>query len=61
MKIRFKTFTTYTEYDKVHGKYQVSATAALNQWLEDNPNIEIISWQTTSVDYITVQYRIWED
>ena len=62
MKIKFKTFNPSTEHDYYHGKYIVSATAALNKWLEENPNVEIISWQTTPVGttneiYITIQYK----
>ena len=66
MKIKFKTFNPYTEHDYYHGKYIVSATLALNKWLEENPNVEVLSWQTTSVGkenelYITIQYRERED
>jgi hypothetical protein len=62
MNIKFKTFNPYTEHDYYHGKYTVSATSALNKWLEENPNVEVISWQTTPVGdhnelYITIQYR----
>lgn len=62
MKSKFKTFNPYQEQDYYHGKYVVSATAALNKWLEENPNVEIISWQTTPVGttneiYITIQYK----
>jgi hypothetical protein len=61
MKIKFKTFNPYQEHDYYQGKYTVSATSALNKWLEENPNVEIISWQTTAVGttnelYITIQY-----
>ena len=50
--IKFKTFNPYG----------VSATVALNDWLAKNPNVEIISWQTTAVGdhcelYITIQYK----
>lgn len=66
MKIKFKTFNPYTEHDYYHGNYIVSATAALNKWLEENPNVEIISWQAIPVGtineiYITIQYRELED
>jgi hypothetical protein len=62
MKIKFKTFNPYQEHDYYHGKYIVSATAALNKWLEENPDIEIISWQACPVGdhnelYITIQYK----
>ena len=66
MKIKFKTFNPFTERDCYNGKYIVSATTALNKWLEENPNVEIISWQTTPVGtineiYITIQYRELDD
>jgi hypothetical protein len=62
MKIKFKTFNLYTEQDYYHGKYAVSATSALNKWLEENPKVEVISWQTCAVGtanelYITIQYK----
>ena len=66
MKIRFKTFNPYTEYDRAHGNSTVSATTALNCWLEENPKVEVISWQTTPIGttnelYITIQYREREE
>ena len=59
---KFKTFNPYEESDYYRGKYWVSATTALNSWLENNPNVEIVSWQTTPVGttnelYITIQYK----
>jgi hypothetical protein len=66
MKIKFKTFCPCNKFDKIHGPYLCTATIALNDWLEENPNIEILSWQTTPVGtanelYITIQYRERED
>ena len=66
MKIKFKTFNPYEESDYYRGKCWVSATTSLNDWLEKNPNVEIISWQTTPVGttnelYITIQYRDFEE
>ena len=66
MKIKFKTFNPYQEHDYYQGKYTVSATSALNKWLEENPKVEVISWQTTPVGdhhelYITIQYRVFEE
>jgi hypothetical protein len=60
--IKFRTFNPYEERDYCRGNYIVSATTALNRWLEENPKVEVISWQTTPVGttnelYITVQYR----
>ena len=62
MKIKFKTFWPYEESDYYRGKCLVSATTSLNDWLEKNPNVEIIDWRTTPVGdhnelYITIQYR----
>ena len=59
---QFKTFNPYQDHDQLHGRYTVSATTSLNQWLAANPRTEIISWQTTTVGkdnelYITVQYK----
>ena len=60
--IKFKTFWPYEEYDYHRGNCRVSATTALNDWLEKNPNVEIIDWRTTPVGnhnelYITIQYK----
>ena len=60
--IKFKTFNPYEESDYYRGKCYISATTVLNNWLEKNPNVEIISWQTTPVGdhnelYITIQYK----
>lgn len=66
MKTKFKTFSPYKAFDRIYGNIQVTATTALNRWLEENPKVEIISWQATAVGttgelYITVQYREPED
>lgn len=61
--MRFRTFKPYTEYDRNGHKVVYSAIIQLNGWLEENPDVEIISWQTTAVgdgDYalwITIQYK----
>jgi hypothetical protein len=67
MKIKFKTFNPYKDYDH-HGCGTVvwSAASALNKWLEENPKVEVLSWQATPVGttnelYITIQYREPED
>ena len=62
MNIKFRTFTPYTEYDSRHGNLVYSATNAVNEWLKENPKVEILSWQTTAVGkdrelYITIQYK----
>ena len=64
--IRFRTFSPRAEYEQV-GNYgrstlHISATTQFNDWLEDNPDVEIISWQTTAVGkehelWITIQYK----
>jgi hypothetical protein len=66
MKIKFKTFHPYEEHDYYLGKRLISSASAINRWLEENPNVEIIGWQTTPVGttnelYITIQYREFED
>ena len=61
--IRFKTFKPSIEYDGNGHRLVYSATLQLNEWLEENQDVEIISWQTTAVgdgDYalcITIQYK----
>ena len=59
--IKFRTFrpgiTTFCG-----GKVNISAADNLNEWLAENPNMEIISWQTTPIGhtnelYITIQYE----
>ena len=60
--IKFKTFNPYEESDYYRVKRYISATTSLNDCLEKNPNVEIISWQTTPVGdhnelYITIQYK----
>jgi hypothetical protein len=65
MKIKFKTFSPYKAYRGTHNDWYAAADM-LNKWLEENPNVEIISWQTTPVGttnaiYITIQYRELEN
>lgn len=61
--IKFKTFRPYWEHDdRGHGQVHISAAIQINEWLEKNPNVEIISWQTTPIGdhnelYITIQYK----
>ena len=61
--IKFKIFNPYIGYDAKSGcKIVRSAAYDLNLWLEQNPDVEIISWQTTAVGnehelYITIQYK----
>lgn len=63
MKIKFKTFCPGTAVtNKVYGPQKHPADYFLNTWLEENPNVELISWQTTPVGttneiYITIQYK----
>ena len=61
--IKFKTFRPYWEYDgRGHGKVCIDVTLQLNEWLEENPNVEVLSWQATPAGdhnelYITIQYK----
>jgi hypothetical protein len=60
--IRFRTFKPYNEYDRNGHKVVYSTTIQVNEWLEENPEVEILSWQTTAVGdhselYITIQYK----
>lgn len=62
MKIKFKTFAPYWEYENNYRNVCRSAATQVNDWLEENPKVEIISWQTTAVGdhhelYITIQYK----
>lgn len=64
MKIKFKTFQPVC--GGVYGVVVKNATTVLNEWIEENPNVEIIGWQATAVGtdneiYITIQYREFED
>ena len=60
--IRFRTFKPYTEYDNHHRQVVYSATVQVNEWLKENPDVEIISWQATPIGNpselcITIQYK----
>ena len=66
MKIKFKTFRPYRYTDRVRGGCTRNAVDHLNEWLEENPNVEVLSWQATPVGstdelYITIQYKERED
>ena len=59
---KFRTFWPRNEYRSAHGNVFVSATQALNEWVEENPNMEIIDWKPCPVGdhnelYITIQYK----
>ena len=59
---KFRTFKPYTEYDRHGHKVVYSATIQVNEWLEENSDVEIISWQVTPIGnpldlWITVQYK----
>ena len=48
------------------GRINVSAADNLNKWLEEHPEVEILSWQTTPIGqtnelYITIQYKEKEE
>lgn len=60
---KFITFRPIWEYDG-HGRSNVciSPTVQINDWLEANHNIRVLSWQATPVGdhnelYITIQYK----
>jgi hypothetical protein len=60
--IRFITFKPYTEYDGNGRRIVYSATLQTNEWIRENPDAVIISWQTTPIlaenDLcITIQYE----
>lgn len=58
MSIKFKTFESFE--NTVERSKSRSAAEYLNEWLEENPNVEIINWDTCAVEphgvYITIQY-----
>ena len=59
---RFITFKPYTEYDGNGRRIVYSATLQTNEWIRENPDVVIISWQTTPIlaenDLcITIQYE----
>ena len=60
--IRFKTFYPSADYDNNNRRVLYSATYKLNEWVAENPEVEIISWNTTAVGtdhelWITIQYK----
>ena len=61
MKTKFITFRPIWEYQG-RGNVCTSPEVQLNDWLKENPDIEIIHWQATPVGdhnelYITIQYK----
>ncbi len=60
---KFITFRTEWEYDdRRRVNTSRDATLQLNEWLKENPKVEIINWRPfhvgTGTDYnITVQYK----
>ena len=61
MKIKFITFRPIWEY-RGNCNVCISPEGQINDWLKENPDIEIIHWQTCPVGdhnelYITIQYR----
>lgn len=56
--IKFRTFYPHTDYEDY--SRTLSATYLLTVWLEENPDVELISWQAVSVGSdicIVVQYK----
>ncbi len=58
MNIKFKTFESFK--NTIERSKSCSAAEYLNEWLEENPNVEIINWDTCAVEphgvCITIQY-----
>ena len=65
MKSKFIQFTS--EYEYIDGANRfVSASIRFNDWLAENPNVEVLSWQAcpTGEDNqltIVAKYREWEN
>lgn len=62
---KFKIFHPYCYTELGKKRYQDTADY-LNEWLKENPKVEVVSWQATPIGttnelYITVQYRELED
>ena len=65
MKVKFKVFRPIWEYRRngpSSGNVSIGPDIQLNDWLAENPNIEIVSWQavpigTTNELYMVVQYE----
>ena len=61
MKLRFRTFKPWQE-ERAHRHIIVhNPTDDLNDWLEQNPNIEIVDWKVIQAGnayeyFITVSY-----
>lgn len=60
--IKFITFTPYTEYDGNGRRLVYSAAFQINEWIRENPDVVIISWQATPILAenslsITIQYE----
>lgn len=61
MKIRFVTFRPIWEY-RGNCNVCINPEVQINDWLKENPDIEILHWQACPVGdhdelYITIQYR----
>lgn len=55
---KFKTFKPWVE--RTWQTHLHNATDDLNDWLKENPIVEIINWRTTAVGTdlcITIEYR----
>ena len=64
--IKFRTFWPHNEYRSAYGSVFISATQALNEWVEENTNMEIIDGKPCPVGdhnelYITIQYKEKEE
>ena len=61
---KFRTFRPYWERDKsgLYCQVHIGADIQINDWLKENPNMEIIDWKPCPVGdhnelYITIQYK----
>jgi hypothetical protein len=60
---KFRTFKPEWEWDNKHSCNCCTPPAIqINDWLKENPTIEVINWQATPVGdhnelYITIQYK----
>lgn len=65
MKTKFVQFTSDYEY-RSGSKCWFSASIRFNNWLKENPNVEVLSWQACPIGKenqltIVAEYRELED
>ena len=60
---KFRTFRPEWAWDdRRHSNCCTPPAIQINDWLKENPNIEVVSWQATPIGdhnelYITIQYK----